>query len=496
MKRRSKIWLIFLIVGVVCTIITRCRNAKAEGYDPWSGDPWQPPEWLTSEDPFLSPAPLETPSPSEAPSDGQKGASGEGGRSESLPGTDTTRGVPNDGQYGNVRYKAGYWTRLMNNNQATIRWKDVWGGTTTFNPNGTNPWCLFINDGTLIQNQVFENTKSYTNTNGVYPGNTDASDAGIDFSVTYSPNSPEVLNNEMQFEFSCRWNIQASLEADPNAAYTFEDLNINYSDFQNYIPVTVFYLFRYNDNEIDKYLWIRDDIWLNDLASYSYTFNSSDIPDDLYIKSVTVHIVVNYDNSKNYIVNLVKSWYYNYDPTLVNLPYPQIVYNARNVINAKLKITYTEIAKNRSWLLRLLQSLFLPDPDAMADLFNSYLGDPSVGGSSVVIGMREILYNHLLDNQSTQDAVLTLPAINIPMGDRNIHLFDGYSFNLTEFYNGTAGSSSPFRALTSAVQFIFSALIFSAFFQSLWSMVSKIFGLHLWQGVNGEDLSESDEGDD
>ncbi|MCR4718793.1 MAG: hypothetical protein K5768_04100 [Firmicutes bacterium] len=481
MKTRSKIWLVFLIVGIICAIITRCKNAKAEGWDPWSGDPWQEPSWLTSEDPFDSPAPLPSPTPKPDPSNGLRGT-GEG---------EGTRGVPNDGQYGNVRYKAGYWTRLMNGNQATIRWKDVWGGSTVFNPTGTNPWCLFINDGTLIQNQVFENTRSYTNTNGIYPGNTDASDAGIDFSVTYAPNSAEVLNNEMQFEFSCRWNVSASLEADPNAAYTFEDLNINYSEFQNYVPVTVFYLFCYNDNGTDKYLWIRDDIWLNDLASYSHTFNSSDIPDDLYIKSVTVHIVVNYDSYKNYIVNLVKSWYYNYDPTLVNIPYPQIVYNAKNVINAKLKITYTENAKNRSWLLRVLQSLFLPDPDQMADIFNSFLGDPSVGGSSIVIGMREILYNHMTDNNNAGEAIINMPEINIPLGNNNTaHIFDGYTFNLTEFYNGNTIQSGAFRTLTRGVQFIISALMFSAFFQSLWSMISHIFGLHLWQGVNGEDIAD------
>lgn len=480
-KTRSKIWLVFLIVGIICAIITRCKNAKAEGYDPWSGDPWQEPAWLTSEDPFDSPAPLPTPSPKPDPSNGLRGE-GEG---------EGSRGVPNDGQYGTVRYKAGYWSRLTSGTQATVRWRDVWGGVTTFNPNSTNPWLLFISDGTAITNQVFENNKSYTNTNGVI-GTADAEDAGIDFSVTYNPQSAEVLNNEMQFKFSCRWNFQVSLEPDPAAPYLFTDLNINYSNFERNIPVTVFYVIRYTDNGTDKYEWIRDDVFLQDLESYSYTFDSSDIPDDLYIKSITVHIVVNYDCSRNYIYNLVNEWYYNYDPTLTHLFYPQIKYNALNVINAKLKITYTENAKNRSWLLRLLQSLFLPDPDQMADIFNSFLGDPSVGGSSVVIGMREILYNHMLDHDSTEQAVLSMPAIDIPLGNnQTAHIFNGYEFNLTEFYNGPFQHSSPFRTLTRGVQFVISALMFSAFFQSIWSMVSHIFGLHLWQGVNGEDIGDA-----
>ena len=482
MKTRSKIWLIFLIVGIVCAIITRCKNAKAEGYDPWSGDPWQEPAWLTSEDPFDSPAPLPTPSPKPDPSNGLRGE-GEG---------EGTRGVPNDGQYGTIWYKAGRWSRSMAGTYAAIYWRDVWGGFDSINPNSVNPWFLNINDGSQFTDYVFENSKSYPNTSGVFTGSPDAMDSGIDFSVSYYPHSTEVLNNEMQFTFSCRWSLDATLEEDVNAAYTFEDLNINYSDFQNYIPVTVFYLLQYNDNGTTKNLWIRDDIWINELLSYSYTFDTSDIPDGAYITSITVHIVVNYDRTKNYIANLVKAWYYDYDPTIVNIPYPQIQYNGKGAMNAKLKVAYTENAKNRSWLLRALQSLFLPDPDQMADIFNSFLGDPSVGGSSIVIGMREILYNHMLAADNTSQAIINMPAINVPLGNnQTAHIFDGYSFNMTEFYNGTQGESSVFRTLTRGVQFVISALMFSAFFMSLWSMVTHIFGLHLWQGVNGEDLADS-----
>lgn len=475
MKKRSKLWMAFLIIGVICTIITRCHNAHAEG--------WTPPEWVDEfMDPNVTPEPIETPAPTESPV----------GQGNNRSGSDSdSRSVPLNANRGFIRYLFGTYSYNNMNNQITIRPTSAFGGGSIGSQR--RPWYLYEGEG-----KEFNGTINFTNNNFLQSTNVSFDSVssqreGIVGMVQYESFDQEIWNNEYEFRVRFNWGLNCTLSLATNAQITLEQFGFGEAQIQA-LPVTIICEFQCTDG--NSY-WIFDQLRLADLSSFEGVYNAEIIPDDVYINYINIDVIVNYEWLQNYIYQTVNQYYSTDEGQQIaagNRVYPRMSFYSNANASISFTAAYSDNAKNRNWLQKILYAIFLPDPDALAGIINNAIGDPSQSGSALVMQGRTLLYDLL--STETSDFVINVPPITVPIRGTNYTVFAGYSFNLNQFYNGTGTitpSSPVLRTLMQGVTFIMSCLIFSAFFQSLWALVVKIFGLHLWQGANGEDLDEVDE---
>lgn len=126
-----------------------------------------------------------------------------------------------------------------------------------------------------------------------------------------------------------------------------------------------------------------------------------------------------------------------------------------------------------------LQQLFLPDQAAIAEIFNSRvpdLGDNAT--TSLYTDFRTKLFN-LVSSQSG-DALLTMPSIDIPMGNnRTVHVADSYTMNFTQTLRDL-GLYVPLRFTTTMV-------ITCVFINAVFSMIVTVFDIRWFDGVSGGD---------
>lgn len=496
MKKRSIIWAVILIAGIACTIARRC---KAEGYDPWSGEPWQPPSWdFGTPEPYITPSPDPTYLPElPEPSEDLRGGGSSGQRSEDGYTFDTREAIDLDGLRGTLTYVAGTYRYTYARSTLYLTYGSNWGGTTqTFNMSNSNPpWISYTAvTGTNYNNQTFGSAKPLPYTNSVFAFDQNPSLEGIAVLMRYAPNNQEVWDNNMHITHRLQWDIDMSTPGiAQNAPYTLDEI-VDYLPDEDTIDVlcTVFYQIVPLSGQAS---WVSTNIHLDDLRNYEYDLDLSYLPDGTTIKWINVSIVINYYEESNPWVWATKNWYFrNSRETPANqFVYPTVTFSPQNTLSTKFTISYTEKAKDRSWLSRLISGIFVPDSDRIREIILGAVAPTDSAGIADLITFREQLYDHIA--ASTGDAVLTVPAINVPIGNgQTAHIFDGYSINLTEFYTNFGISTGPQRisTLLEAAQFIISCLLFSGFFASLWAIVTRIFGLNLFAGVHGEDPVEDD----
>lgn len=497
MKKRSIIWAVILIVGIACTIAQRC---KAEGYDPWSGDPWQPPSWdFGTPEPYITPSPEPSSMPELPEASEIRGGGSSGMRSEEDPYLDTRESIDQDGLKGTISYAAASYSYVYGRTTLYLYYLSAWGShSQTVNMTSQNsPWATYnAVYATTYDNSTFGRAKSLPNTNTVFAFDQNPSLEGIVVMMRYTPNNAEIWNNQMNVIHRLQWDVRSTTPGIPaNAPYTLDEMLDYYttSDTDDTDSTcTVFYQIVPLEGQA---IWQSKTVSLDELRDYQYNLDFSLLPDGITIKWVNISVVINFFPAANPWVRATQYWYLANSPSTPKNQYiyPSITFSPSNSLSTRFTIDYTEKAKDRSWLSRLISGIFVPDPDRIRGIIMGAIADEDSAGIADLITFREQLYDHIA--ASTGDAVLTIPAINVPIGEnQTAHIFDGYSFNLTDFYEnfGFRPEGQRVSTLLEAVQFILSCLLFSGFFASLWAIVTRIFGLNLFAGVHGEDPVEDD----
>lgn len=472
-KNRWIKWGVFLLVGVICTIVHSCK-AKAAAFTPEPtpdpADGWQPPAWITTEDPFDTAAPLWTPAP--LPSWVPEGT------------PEPERALSADDKKAQVNYTIGY----FQNYQSAVLYQyngttNTGGGSIVFQK---NPWFTYPANGNSLSNGNYVRidrdgslnytTQVFTKTN--FKG-------GIALEIRYTPLNP--WTNDITLRYKLSMPLSVDLSLDPNAPITLEQFEFSNDNVLIQIPVKILFQVYASDGH---YYWVEFDTNASDITSYICEFDLDFLDDDVYVSYLNVSVVVNYDYEANPLYSRVADFYASdAGSQLSPQSYPFMQFTGLSTFTTNLTPRYTDAAKNRNAIVKALQWLFVPDGETLSNLINNYVADPSEGGSSLPLTIREMLYG-IFDNTVPQ-AILHMPAISFPMGDQTITISNGYVFNLSSFYDGST-RPNPWTTLISGVRYATSILMFSAFFQSLWAIVVQILGLHLWQGVSGEDLDEAD----
>lgn len=492
MKKRSIRWAIFLVVGIIAAIIS--KHCKAEdAWDPLSGDPWQPPEWIVSEAPMPTATPEPTPEPTEdlpaaLPTQGNLR-----GASTAVPTEVAMTPYPSYVPVYAIDNSLYNFKLLINYGRYSWTPSDSRRIYVVSNFSSINSYYLSLDNlyvygsmvGTVSSNQSLKSTYFYNNTQTTV-NDLSTRYHGVFLGLVLESNN-KVIGNTYNGNLSFNWRSTLDLVIPSNSddLSIFQAVGANASNLENtnvYVQVRV-------RTTKSQYLMYDYNINLAQLfTDFSIPIDTDSFADDEYLHTVYVTMLVNWIPESNPVYKSYLDYY-----TVNNITpsyYPTMNFTPLSNLSVRLVITEDQQVK-KSWLKSALDWLFIPDPTMLSNLFSSSLGDPNTGGSYLALGMRQTLYNHVLSTD-TPHAILNLPTIDIPLNNHSYRIFDGYTFDLTQFYNGTGDSRPPLATLIEAVRFIMTALMFSAFFQSLWSITCAVFGLHWWSGTSSEDISEAD----
>lgn len=495
MKKRSIRWAVFLVVGIICTILSRfCSKANAEDeWDPLSGDPWEPPEWIVSE----APMPTATPEPTQDPANAEPVQGNLRGSATAVPTAAVHTPLPTDEPLDMAapdlayRFKAYFdigsfsWSNSTPNRVYLTSYRN--GVDSRYGD--LTPWPIFTDSIATSILSTNGNFKNYYETmySDVSMNTLSLRYNGVYTSMYLLPRG--TIDNTYQMKISLLW-LSSLLDLNyPSNANDQAIYDAVQPDDLAYCPVHVFCVITTSSNRVFDY---ETTFAVSDLIlGVSIPIPTDQFLDNDTLASISINLVFNWPPQSNSVIQQFNDYYSANGLTPSYYP----TFNYRSASKLKVKVILEEPKEvSKNFISRFFNWLFIPDSQMLSNLFSSSLGDPNTGGSYLALGMRSTLYNHLLSSE-TPNAVISLPQIDIPLNGNSYRIFNGYSFNLTEFYNGSSGTQGerpPLATLMQAVRFIMTALMFSAFFQSLWAITCGVFGLHWWSGASSEDIAEAD----
>lgn len=134
---------------------------------------------------------------------------------------------------------------------------------------------------------------------------------------------------------------------------------------------------------------------------------------------------------------------------------------------------YSKTDIERNWW----QKLLMPDPSELASIFENHTPDVGNGTSQYVIEFKQSLYN-LVANASGNDAIITMPSIQVPIAGRQYTIANSYTFNFTQ----TLRDIELYTPLRLTMTFI----VTCAFINGVISMVVTVFDIKWFDGVRGD----------
>lgn len=477
-KRRPIFFAIFLTLGILIVVVHHC---KAEGWNPNDGDPWTPPDWAESTfEPPVGSVPPSHPQPTPCPSQEDLRGASTAVPTDSVETPDPSyipmEAVPDGAYLFDVTYRYGLYSFALNDSQS-VGLSSSSGGN--YYSGYALPWPF--NTDTLLQNDYdLKSFRSFTGTN-VAISSLPLRTHGVYLNMQLTPN----------YAFTCDHNLDINLQWKCTPALIYPTNQSDLAIFEQVMPspmdlydmgVRLFVRFTTSTN---RYLYETFDYKFRDLDKIKFTLNLDFLQTGETLSDLRLALVINWFP----LNNPVYYQFYNYyqQNNITPSYYPTWKFSPTG--NCLIRVIPNEDQTvKKSWLKSLLDSLFKPSYQNIKDIIDDYVFDPSGTSTTAdhILDFREVLYNLFLED--TEDAQIVIPSIDIPLPNNNTaHILDGYTFNLSQFYNGSASGGTPqrppFATLISGVRTITSCLIGSLFFASLWEIFVTVFGLYKWSGV-------------
>lgn len=256
-----------------------------------------------------------------------------------------------------------------------------------------------------------------------------------------------------------------------------DDLGVNPSMFDSFLCMAVANVYTHNDMNIMYNL--GQFTWSEFKSGVSFDIDLSALLEDETVYYINFSVILDPKSNINPVLEMLYN-YYNENQT----PSSDRVYGDYVVTGDYIVFSRTVNMTEEKYKMKWYEKILFPDPEWTAEYLDNFVG--SLSNSSAfewAIGFRGLIYDILVgSSSSSRDAVLSMPQLII-MGHT---FFSGGTFNLSQFLR------SQFPQLLGHVKTATSILITMAFLNSIVGAILGFFGLKLYNGVNGDDVGESD----
>lgn len=482
MKKRPIIFGILLVCSIVFSVVHSCK-AKAEGVPLVTPNPtFELPEWsfapvTPSPEPTATPAPSEGASETAAPSEFR-------GLDISLQPTNIyTRQYKTAWRPANQVNTSGYTYYLFNGGGTAV----LYGADIVNFSNPSRGGLLF----SYLDDETWEDVPYTDFTHSVYNDLSYVSPLSINFkyeSFVYAfTDIPQVdLQGDFDITYVCTVPLFTKVTIPADYEYIYEYLGINdssikYGSVYTYITVhgsegtDIPYQFTHTISQFTK--GIKDKITIEDLTE-TEIISSIDI----------MYVCLPFGHNEFY--DALEAGFAANGVTPANSSLYGSWMVSSNGFNFQRSVKFTESRTLIERIIQGIKSIFIPDPEMLADVVQGLIPQEYDGSVGFVFQFRNTLQG-FFDNDG--DAILTLPKFvfktDYTSNERGYMVWNDYTVNLTQYIDG----SSTLRTIQRYVRFIFDTVITFAFFNSLFAMVCSVFGLHWYKGVDSEDIAEVEE---
>ena len=155
-------------------------------------------------------------------------------------------------------------------------------------------------------------------------------------------------------------------------------------------------------------------------------------------------------------------------------------------------VTESTIQQTGSVIQGVIKKLFVPDPNNIERIFEDYIDIENSEIGEFALTLRDVILDFVesyADSEVTLE--ITLPEFSFPINGTEYMLWEEYHFDLANMLvvNGGVEGIELWYNLVSALRFAIDVLIVSAFYNSIFAIVTTMFDLHLWKGTEGEDIT-------
>lgn len=472
-------WLIIIAISIAVSVLG-CFTDKAKAEPEESGAPsgldeavsptlipagWYP-DWVYSEFPETTPSPA----PSEAPEDFRVIEEDLSDGWE-MPSSFNTYYNPYRAYVPDIYDTSVWYLQNPANVQVTRAW----------------PFSYWVPSGTLNPYVAeYVNGIPFRSSGVVYPLSDDRTFVNLDegcfvFSFTEQM-TDELLNNTCDLCFCL--SLQNAMPHLYDSSPAMDELYLSDVDLLS-MPVDIYIYYSYTEPEgsfdYQSSYWNESmhTTYSEMLSWHSYSFSLSDLPDGAYLTEVRFLCVCGMPG-QSWPMRDQLTVYFNEHPEITNRIYGSWSYASGAMPAYARFVRQNKTSQDQGWFV----SLFYPNENDIAAIFQEYGGIDSGAVSDFCLGLRSWLYDLILgQNASARDFSITTPQLSIPVNGTDYVFAQSYTYNFSQVWN-----SDDYATARYAVRFITSCVLVAAFLNGIFSFFVGFYDLHAWDGVGGREL--------